>query len=85
MPMDMEKILEDISALPPFAQREVFDFIASLKIRYVSEAPGGTKDEAEEALLESEPFVGMWRDRSDMANSSRWIRNLRQTEWSGDS
>lgn len=31
--------------------------------------------------LREEPFVGMWKDREDMNDSSRWVRDLRQHEW----
>lgn len=30
--------------------------------------------------LEDEPFVGMWKDREDLADSSQWVRQLRQQE-----
>jgi AbrB family looped-hinge helix DNA binding protein len=31
--------------------------------------------------LKEEPFVGMWQDREDMADSSEWVRRTRQREW----
>lgn len=31
--------------------------------------------------LTNQPFVGMWKDRSDLADSSNWVRQLRQSEW----
>ncbi len=31
--------------------------------------------------LDNEPFVGMWKDREEMANSTQWVRSLRQQEW----
>jgi AbrB family looped-hinge helix DNA binding protein len=31
--------------------------------------------------LKDEPFVGMWRDREDMTDSSEWVRTTRQREW----
>ena len=31
--------------------------------------------------LKDEPFVGMWRDREDMADISEWVRATRQREW----
>lgn len=31
--------------------------------------------------LREEPFVGMWKDREDMADSTRWVRELRKREW----
>ncbi len=31
--------------------------------------------------LRSDPFIGIWRDRKDMADSGGYVRTLRQTEW----
>ena len=31
--------------------------------------------------LREEPFVGMWRDREDMVESTEWVRESRQREW----
>lgn len=31
--------------------------------------------------LKDEPFVGMWKDRQDMKDSSQWAHQLRQKEW----
>jgi hypothetical protein len=31
--------------------------------------------------MKDEPFIGMWRDREDMADSSEWVRTTRQLEW----
>ncbi|NJM00306.1 MAG: hypothetical protein HC924_16605 [Synechococcaceae cyanobacterium SM2_3_2] len=32
--------------------------------------------------FEDQPFVGMWADREDMANSTQWVRSIRQQQWS---
>ena len=32
----------------------------------------------------NEPFVGMWKDREDVADSANWVRKLRQSEWNQD-
>lgn len=32
------------------------------------------------SLLE-EPFFGMWRDREDLADSTEWVRRIREREW----
>lgn len=37
--------------------------------------------EIEQSNLENEPFVGMWKDRKDMKDSSQWVRQIRQQEW----
>ena len=31
--------------------------------------------------LTNQPFVGMWKDRNDLADSSNWVRQHRQNEW----
>jgi hypothetical protein len=31
--------------------------------------------------LKDEPFVGMWCDRPDMADSNAWLRTVRTREW----
>lgn len=30
--------------------------------------------------LEDEPFVGMWKDRQDIEDSSQWVQQVRQQE-----
>lgn len=34
--------------------------------------------------IRDEPFVGMWSDRKEMADSTTWVRNLRQQHWMTD-
>ncbi len=31
--------------------------------------------------IQDEPFVGMWKDREDMEDSSQWVHQTRQQEW----
>lgn len=75
--MTNEEILREINSLPPEAQRQIEDFIAFLRERYKGEQPKVTPT----SDLEAEAFVGMWRDREDMRDSSAWVRNIRQTHW----
>ena len=77
--MNREQILRDLMALPPVAQQMAADFIAFLRLRYAQEP-----SEKAEILpaLKNEPFIGMWRDRTDMADSSAWVRIVRTREWS---
>ncbi len=37
--------------------------------------------EIDQSNLQDEPFVGMWKEREDMEDSSQWVRQLRQQEW----
>jgi len=75
--MTDEEILREINSLPPEAQRQLEDFISFLRERY-----GSSKTKTAPASgLEYEAFVGMWRDREDMRDSSAWVRNVRQSHW----
>lgn len=38
--------------------------------------------EIEQSNFEDEAFVGMWKNREDMEDSSQWVRQTRQQEWS---
>ena len=75
--MTDEEILREINSLPPEAQRRLEDFISFLRERYKDSQP----KPAPSSDLESEAFVGMWRDREDMSDSSAWVRNVRQSHW----
>ena len=80
--MEQEKIFDDISNLPPEAQQQVADFIAFLRTRYKrSDAEKQTK----RINLINEPFIGIWKDREDMNNSGKWLRNVREAQWGATS
>ena len=75
--MTYEEILRELASLPPEAQREAADFITFLHERYSrSDSP-----EANGTDLAKLGFVGMWRDRNDMGDSTAWVRKLREREW----
>ncbi|MBM4457008.1 MAG: DUF2281 domain-containing protein [Chloroflexi bacterium] len=76
--MEATVLVRDIISLPPEAQKQVSDFVAFLKTRYAT-TPRVRK--AKRIKLADEPFIGMWRDREDMQDSSAWVRRLRQSEW----
>ena len=77
--MTDEELLREINSLPPEGQRQLEEFVSFLRERYRDSRPGT----APTSDLESEPFVGMWRDREDMRDSSAWVRNVRQSHWGG--
>jgi hypothetical protein len=29
----------------------------------------------------NDPFIGIWKDREDMKDSSKWLRSVRKSEW----
>lgn len=76
--MEAANIVREIASLPPEAQRQVMDFVAFLKARYPTTQ--STK-KTRRTKLADEPFIGMWRDREDMQDSTAWVRSLRQREW----
>ncbi|NER38224.1 MAG: DUF2281 domain-containing protein [Oscillatoria sp. SIO1A7] len=76
--MELEKTWQKLAILSPEAQREVAEFIALLKQRdRFSEQTAAT----EQTPWRSQPFIGMWKDRTDLEDSSQWVRSARQKEW----
>jgi Protein of unknown function (DUF2281) len=71
--MNTAQLLSDIEQLPPEAQHQIEDFIAFIKSRYQSSA---------KTKLTDEEFVGMWSDRPEMQDSTQWVKETRQSEWS---
>ncbi|MBM4048339.1 MAG: DUF2281 domain-containing protein [Planctomycetes bacterium] len=76
--MEADSIVREVASLPPEARKQVRDFVAFLKARYRPQRPAGKTRRVE---LADEPFIGMWRDREDMRDSSGWVRGLRKREW----
>ena len=76
--MEPDKIFNDISSLPPEAQRQIADFILFLKTRYKKPNKTARRDK-----IINDPFIGIWKDREDMKDSSKWLRNVRESEWGG--
>ncbi|MCC6134863.1 MAG: hypothetical protein LM550_11115 [Candidatus Contendobacter sp.] len=76
--MTYQKLLDEYIALPLDAQRQVADFISFLQQRYVTSQPAHKNRQAD---LTKEPFIGMWRNRQDLLDSSDWVRKTRKSEW----
>ncbi len=74
--MTNEEILREIDSLPPEGQRLVESFLAFLRQRYAR--PVAPLDDVP---LQDEQFIGMWRDRNDLTDSTAWVRGLRESEW----
>ena len=70
-PSNLEKRL---AALPEEARREVADLITALEAQYTA-SPNPTD------TLRNDPFIGCWKDRDDLDDSTAWVRRLRQKEW----
>jgi hypothetical protein len=76
--METAKIVREMASLPPDAQKQVIGFVVFLKVRYSS---ASTAKKAIQTKLANEPFIGMWRMRKDLQDSTAWVRSLRQREW----
>lgn len=76
--MTQNNILKEFDALPPEAQKQVLDFIAFLQMQY---KPKRIKQVKQKAKLSNESFIGIWRNRDDLENSSDWVRKTRTSEW----
>lgn len=77
---DIETTVRQFKELPSERQREAADVIAFLSALPRSE-PGGEHSPA--CALKDESYVGMWKDREDMDDATRWVRELRRKQWSG--
>jgi len=75
--MDAAKIAREMASLPPEAQRQILDLVVFLKAQYVSAPTAGKA----KRRFTKKPFIGMWRDRKDMQDSTAWVRKLRQCQW----
>ncbi len=76
--MKEERIWREYAALPPELQKQVADFITFLRTHY---APRRASKTAKRTKLADEPFIGMWRNRKDLQDSTAWVRRVRQREW----
>ncbi len=77
--VEIEKIISKFANLPPEAQKEVADFISLLYELY--QGPSDLQPIQKKKLTQEE-FIGIWKDRSDMEDSTSWVRDIRKKEWS---
>jgi len=75
--MTQQELLDEFVSLPVDAQREVTDFIAFLRQKYQTKVPVRDNN----AQIQENKFIGMWSDREDLTDSTDWVRNLRDKEW----
>ncbi len=73
--MQAEQLWNDFAALSEEGQKQVTELMRWLRL-------SKEKAAAKRSALQDEPFVGMWKDRDDLQDSSEWVRQLREKEWS---
>jgi len=76
--MSQSEILDEFEKLPSEAQRQVKDYILFLRSRYKI-SPFSNRERP--GKLTDEPFIGIWKDRDDLADSRTWLRTVRKAEW----
>lgn len=76
--MTPQKLFDEYVALPVEAQRQVADFIAFLQQRYVANQ---ITQKTRQAEPKKQPFIGMWRNRLNLSDSSSWVRKTLKSEW----
>ncbi len=74
--MTNEEILREIAALPPEGRNLLENFLGFMRQRYARQ-----NTPAPCTPLPDENFIGMWKDRDEMMDSSTWVSNLRTSEW----
>ena len=74
--MELETLWQRLAVLPEQAQQEVADLIAELEKQH-----SDSSEKSDAVLLSEEPFVGLWKDRNDLSDSTVWVRRLREQEW----
>jgi hypothetical protein len=75
--MSHRQLISALKSLSPEARQQVADFVSLLR-EQDKVASRSAKRNGAESL---QPFIGMWRDRDDLKDSSAWVRNLRKKEW----
>lgn len=77
--LEIEQLKADILALPEEAQQNIVDFVTLIKQQYQE----NLDSQKPSFSLDDQPFVGMWKDRPEMQNSSEWVRQIRKKQWQG--
>lgn len=63
--------------IPSEAQKEVIELVQFLYDQYIRSYQ---KESPKKPISES-PFVGMWKDRSDLVDSTGWVKQQRRIQW----
>ncbi|MCR9131929.1 MAG: DUF2281 domain-containing protein [bacterium] len=77
--MSEKEIIKQLKKLPSEAQREAADFVEFLSEKYLQQ-PEETDSPKKKSILESS-FRGMWKDRKEMQDSTKWVRDLRKSRF----
>lgn len=77
--MSEKELIKQIRKLPSEAQQEAADFVEFLTKKYIRKSEE-TDSTRKKSILENS-FRGVWKDRDDLQDSTKWVRELRKSRW----
>lgn len=77
--MKREQLYNELLSLPPEGLQQVTDLILFLKSQYEQSR---TTEQTDPDSIRNDPFIGIWKERESMKDSSQWVREIRKSEWS---
>jgi hypothetical protein len=77
--MSEKELIKQIRKLPAEAQQEAADFVEYLSKKYIRKTEE-TDSSNKKSILENS-FRGIWKDREDLQDSTKWVRELRKSRW----
>lgn len=77
--MSEKELIKQIKKLPSEAQQEAADFVEFLTKKYIRKSEE-VDAPMKKSILENS-FRGIWKDRDDLQDSTKWVRELRKSRW----
>lgn len=77
--MSEKELIKLIMKLPSEAQQEAADFVEFLSKKYIQK-PEETDSSKKKSILQNS-FRGIWKDRDELQDSTKWVRELRKSRW----
>ncbi|MFN8486953.1 MAG: hypothetical protein U0350_05120 [Caldilineaceae bacterium] len=80
--MNQETLWQAYNKLPRDAKQIVDELITFLTVRYPSvQVKSRKRSPVKKRELTEEPFIGIWKDREELTDSTSWLRSIRENEW----
>lgn len=77
--MSEKELIKQIRKLPSEGQQEAADFVEFLTKKYLRKDEESDSPKKKSILENS--FRGSWKDREDLQDSTKWVRERRQSRW----
>lgn len=77
--MSEKELIKQLKKLPSEAKKEAADFVEFLYKKYIQQ-PEESSSSKKKSILENS-FRGIWKDREDLQDSTKWVRELRKSRW----